>query len=304
MKKLKITLLKEIKIHKNAVISICFTKDGRLASASKDKTIKVFNLETYECEITIKDHLEPITYISQISDGNIASSTFGFTINIWKIEKKNYTLVTSLTEHEGTIWMIKQLSNNRLGSCSNDETIKIWTSSSPYHCIKTITGHICSVFCIIELRNRRHIVSCSGYNDETIRFWNNTTYQCEKIIEEGALNLQETSNLKLIATNVKKEILVINLVTFQLETKILNDESYICSYFELNDRAFLFGCGVENYGSINVFDINICKIVSRNPYIHKGIIHCILKLKDLVFISASEDCYIKFWQLESDSNSG
>ena len=55
---------KIINEHKDYVYSIFLLSDGKLASCSYDKTIKIFNLkENYNCDITIVGHTSCVNYI-------------------------------------------------------------------------------------------------------------------------------------------------------------------------------------------------------------------------------------------------
>ena len=40
----------------NTVLSVCTTLDGRLVSGSEDKSIKVWDLLSGECQLTLKGH--------------------------------------------------------------------------------------------------------------------------------------------------------------------------------------------------------------------------------------------------------
>ena len=50
-------------------------KDKRIASSSQDNTIKIFDTNNnYYCDITIKGHNDYVTAITELDNGNIASS--------------------------------------------------------------------------------------------------------------------------------------------------------------------------------------------------------------------------------------
>ena len=83
------------------------------------------------------------------------------------------------------IWIFKviTLPNNRIASCSNDKTIKIWKSNPPYSDtpINVLKGHRHYVFTLLYIKERD--IMLSGSDDETLRLWNMSTYQCDKVIE-------------------------------------------------------------------------------------------------------------------------
>ena len=113
--------------------------DGRIASCSSDKTIKIFSLLTYLCEITIPAHDDEIWYIAELPSYNIVSCSDDSSIKVWSITKNNYTLVHSIPNaHVGYITQILPISENRMVSCGHDETIKIWSSVPPFALVKLL----------------------------------------------------------------------------------------------------------------------------------------------------------------------
>ena len=55
--------------HEKGVSSPCLLPDGRLASVSIDKTIKIWNLKIQQCEVTLKGHENWICSLCVLSDG-------------------------------------------------------------------------------------------------------------------------------------------------------------------------------------------------------------------------------------------
>ena len=74
------------------------------------------------------------------------------------------------------------LPNNRIAS-SSYETIKIWKSNPPYSDtpIKVLEGHSNFVKSLLYMKERDILIS--GSWDETLRLWNMSTYQCDKVIK-------------------------------------------------------------------------------------------------------------------------
>ena len=50
----------------DSIVTIILLQDGRMASSSIDKTVKIYELKNYHCDITINAHLETVTYINQL----------------------------------------------------------------------------------------------------------------------------------------------------------------------------------------------------------------------------------------------
>ena len=81
--KYTLTELKTISSHLSDINSICFLNDGRLASASSDRTIKLFDLSTGHCHA--------VTYITQIDNGDLVSSGYDGELKFWSLKKQRNT---------------------------------------------------------------------------------------------------------------------------------------------------------------------------------------------------------------------
>ena len=158
------------------VYSLLHLKDGRVASCSNDKTIRIYDPSNdYHCDQVIERHSESINSICQLDDGTIVSCSDDKSIMIG-----DYTINNA---HDDLILKVITLPNNRIASCSADKTIKIWKSNPPYSDIpiKVLEGHINNVISLLYIKERD--VMISGSDDETLRLWNMSTYQCENVIE-------------------------------------------------------------------------------------------------------------------------
>lgn len=74
--------------HKSYVMSIAFSPDStHLVSGSYDKTIKIWNLQTLECEATLEGHTYLVNTVCYSNNGKrIASGSNDTTIKIWNAE--------------------------------------------------------------------------------------------------------------------------------------------------------------------------------------------------------------------------
>ena len=168
--------IKTITGHTYSVNSLLHLKDGRVASCSMDNTIRIYDPSNdYHCDQVIKRHSESIKSICQLDDGTIVSCSNDKSIMIG-----DYTIKSA---HDDWIYKVITLPNNRIASCSKDKTIKIWKSNPPYSDtpIKVLRGHSNSATSLLYIKERD--VMISGSFDATLRIWNMSTYQCDKVIE-------------------------------------------------------------------------------------------------------------------------
>ena len=170
--------------HKYDITFLFLLNDGRLASCSYDKVIRICQIQEHQFiknEIILQGHKEEVTNVCQLDTGHLVSCSIDGTIKIWTPYQNTFIEHFSINEaHDDYINKVITLSNNRIGSCSDDSTIKIWQSLEPFNLIITLKGHKKIVNSILQLRGKEILLSVS--DDWTVRKWNLHSYQCETII--------------------------------------------------------------------------------------------------------------------------
>ena len=71
--------------HTCYVTCLLLLPDGRLGSGSDDKTIKIWNILTRQCAMTLIGHTHGIVSICALSDTRICSGSEDDTIKIWNV---------------------------------------------------------------------------------------------------------------------------------------------------------------------------------------------------------------------------
>lgn len=285
--------LKILTQHSDIVNTLIVLKDGRLASCSNDKTIKVYNQITYHCDITIKGHKYAIYYITQLFNTKLVSCSADKSIKIWVIFEFSYQCEYTIDNaHDNVIMKVIQLSNNKIASCSYDGTIKAWNSNSPYNHIITLTEKKNSLISsIIQLNGKEILIS--GSNE--IRIWNLLIYQCETKIKNVSCtspnSLIEVKNKNIIVGG--KGLFVILNMKYEIVKMIENyGIGEINSIVKLKDGDFLLG---NEYGRLCLCNETFDKIVVKNKA-HYGIISCLININNNKIYSCSHDGNIKIWE--------
>ena len=202
--------IKTISEHTDEINSLLLLKDKRVASCSRDKTIRIFDPSNdYHCDQVINRHSKSITSICELDDGTIVSCSKDKSIIIG-----DYTITNA---HNDYINKVIPLPNNRIASCSYDETIKIWKSNPPYSDtpIKVLEGHRHWITSLLYIKEKDIMIS--GSWDETYRLWNMSTYQCETIIK-GIIHCSNTNCLYQI--DILNERYYSNNVLYNIYNKL------------------------------------------------------------------------------------
>ena len=122
-----------LKGHTNAIFSVCKINENKIASASCDKSIRIWDLDNYICYQIFEGHSGFIWSLVnvEINFGNkgetkklLASASSDKTIKFWDLEENR--CYKTIVAHDKEITTLANLKDGNLISGSLDSTIKIW----------------------------------------------------------------------------------------------------------------------------------------------------------------------------------
>ena len=82
-------------VHSYLITSICFLKDGSIASSSDDKYILIYNKNTFKIDIRIKEN-KGIHYMNVTKDGILIACMNGTYLNLYEIKDKKYKNIQTI----------------------------------------------------------------------------------------------------------------------------------------------------------------------------------------------------------------
>jgi WD40 repeat protein len=115
--------------HTDEVYALDFSPDGtHLASASKDATARIFNVETGKLERTLRGHADAVLSVAYSDDGKriVTAGTDG-TIRIWPVDGGAPTV---LYGHQGVVRTAAfNPRGDRIVSAGEDGTVRVWDAA-------------------------------------------------------------------------------------------------------------------------------------------------------------------------------
>jgi len=162
-------LLAKFKPHRRAIYSIAVSKDKKkVFSASIDKTIKIWDLETGSLIKTLKGHNAEINCIILIDEKNqLISGSEDGTIKIWNLE--TYEVENEIeNEDEEPIFDIAITPNKKyIVFTSEDKKIRIWDILRNRH-VRTLEGEDINVNSVCTSNDGKTIASSA---EKSIKIW-------------------------------------------------------------------------------------------------------------------------------------
>lgn len=173
----KYKLRAELSGHKADVRGVAVSSSGVIATASRDKTVILWNLETLLPDKILSGHSHFVTDLTFVNDSKLISASNDKTLRIWNVESGETTAI--LEGHDGVVCAVSPVSvqhagsssavpSRRIVSCSWDNTARLWDVDSA-KCIHVLKGHTAAVWNACILSDGR-VVTVSA--DKQIRIWN------------------------------------------------------------------------------------------------------------------------------------
>ena len=172
--------------HLDAVMCVAFMQgDVSVISGSKDKTVKLWSLQTKSCERTFTGHTGGVGCLASTRNNKIivsGSDQVKFTIRVWSTETGK--CLRTIEGHHASIKCLGITDDDRFvfaGSHEGKDQLLMWDLSNG-SCARKLIGHIHAVMSLKVLLRDSHLSGSSDGNknhvlvtssrDGTIKAWN------------------------------------------------------------------------------------------------------------------------------------
>ncbi|QUC16030.1 uncharacterized protein UV8b_00271 [Ustilaginoidea virens] len=163
------------------VAAVAFSSDStRLASASDDDTIKIWDAHSGNCLQTLTGHKDSVHAVAFSGDSTwLASALEDETVKIW--DTRRWNCVQTLEGYNGSIDSVAfSCDSVQLASVSWENIIKIWDTSN-WTCLKTLPHHSKPGFPLAFSGDFTRLASVS--DEFTLKVWDTHSWTCLQTFE-------------------------------------------------------------------------------------------------------------------------
>ena len=167
--------------HTYGVHAVAFSPDGQtLATASDDRTVRLWDADTGKLRRTLKGHTGPVNSVAFSSDsGTVATASDDRTVRLW--DARTGKPGKTLTGHKGQVNAVAFSPNgNTLASGSWDRTAILWDATTGER-RRTLSGHKDQVLSVAFSPHSQTLATASA--DTTARLWNVTSGKQQKTLK-------------------------------------------------------------------------------------------------------------------------
>jgi WD40 repeat protein len=167
--------------HGGPVSSVAFSHDSaRLASASYDRTVKIWDAHSGACLQTLEGHSDDVNSVAFSHDSaRLATASYDRTVKIW--DAHSGACLQMLEGHSSAVYSVAFSHDSaRLASASFDRTVKIWDAHSGA-CLQTLEGHSGEVNSVAFSHDSARLASASY--DDTVKIWDAHSGACLQTLE-------------------------------------------------------------------------------------------------------------------------
>jgi predicted NACHT family NTPase len=284
--------------HTDWIRSLTFSPDGTtLASASFDKTVKLWDIRTGECIKTLQGHGR-VNSVSISPDGTtLASGSDDKTVKLWDIHTGE--CFKTFQGHTDAVSSVEISPDGRIvASSSNDETIKLWTIRSG-ECLNTLRGHTNIVRSVAISPDNTTLAS--GSSDQTIKLWDIGTGECLKTLRGHTNQIRSvvisSNGVILASVGYDQQVKIWDIKTGECLKTLQEHTDWVRSVAISPDSATLLSGSDDQ--TVKLWDINTGECLKTLRGYINSIRSVTISPDNTVIVSGNEDQTVKLWDIRT-----
>lgn len=301
----KVTVNQDISVtailtdHLSFINYLVISPDGQtLASASADKTIKLWNLNTGHKKYTLTGHSSFVNYLVISPDGQkLASASADKTIKIWNLVTGQE--IRTLKGHSNYVnYLAISPDGQTLISSSADKTIKLWNIETGKE-IRTLSGYTKYIDYFVISKDWQTIAT--GSADKIIKTWNLATGKETHTLVGHASTVNfvafSPDGQTLVSASADKTIKIWHLATGK-EIRTLTGHSSFVNYVVISPEGQTLASASADK-TIKIWNLATGKEI-RTFMGHTSFVdYLVISSDGQTLISGSADKTIKIWNLNT-----
>jgi WD40 repeat protein len=284
--------------HQNHVMCVAYSpKQPLLASASADKTIRIWNTKSGKVEKTLYGHSGVVFSLAFSPDGATLASV-GDDHNIFLWDTVQWSKKSTLYGHTSYLYSVAYSSNGALLASSGfDKTVRIWNTETGLQKAKLL-GHTSQVMAVAFSPDCKTLLS--GSVDKSIKIWNVENFTLQKTLLSHSDNVRHiavSSDGNWFSTSSTDQTVRLWTTTNYTNVMTLNgfDNSCFTSCFSSDNKTLFTG---DDNNTIIVWDIrNGKKIKTLKGHGLYGVNSLCLSPDGTELASAGGDGTVRLWRV-------
>ncbi len=285
---------------RNGVQSISLSPDGkRLASASNDWTVKLWDTQTGKRIRTFTAHTNDVQSVSFSHDSKmLASASEDNTVKVWDTNTRQE--IKTFTEHERKVWDVSFSPNRKmLASASSDKTVKLWHIDKS-EAVRTFKGHDSTVWGVSFSPDSQMLASASS--DKTVKLWHRDKLEAVRTFK-GHINavygVSFSPDGKMLASaSFDKTVRLWDIKTGKEIQTFAGHEGAVRGVSFSPNGKMLASAGDDN--TVKLWDIKTGKEIQTLTGHTDNIRGVSFSPDGKMLASAGDDNMVRLWQLDVD----
>jgi WD40 repeat protein len=144
----------------------------KLATGSWDKTVQLWNTNTYKSESRLKGHSSYVTSVAWNNDGTkLASGSYDKTVRIWAVGSAGTFECESKLTVDSQVTSVAVCPDGSKIAASHSNMIQLFDAQTQAKLGSPLNGHTGSVRSVCFDHTGEKLASGGGYGDKSVRLW-------------------------------------------------------------------------------------------------------------------------------------